>query len=334
MSFSKDMTDIYTKSSVYYLRLQYLVVCYLIVLLLAAFVLPLPRTYGLNGGLRLFVGLALYIGFAVLMTYSPKFLHSSAGKYLSPDEYEEELTKKLKQMPSKHQVELEEKILARKQAKFKIIAKQNDSTVSKKQGIAAVIYFQCLLFELFCVAVLVNQNDGSLLISNPVTQGIANFLSNFTDSDPNGFSYTDEFFGVTRMNEDWAPSLPFSQFAHMSECIFFIYLISMASFVARTISMFIMSRPILVREEVFAIIKNAKTVGKWIWAVFGTLIFIFAAIAIIYGFSINLGFYIEEIEHVFAWFRYSILWFSFASIWFAITWRFMEDWYKLIFRKF
>ena len=152
MSLRQDVVDIYTKSSVYYLRLQYLVVCYLIVLLLAAFILPLPRTYGLNGGLRLFVGLALYVGFAVLMTYRPKLLHSSAGKYLSPDEYEEELTKKFKQMPSKHQVELEEKILARKQAKFKIIAKQNDSTVSKKQGIAAVIYFQCLLFELFCVA--------------------------------------------------------------------------------------------------------------------------------------------------------------------------------------
>ncbi|MBO7081581.1 MAG: hypothetical protein J6V99_06065 [Neisseriaceae bacterium] len=334
MSFSKDMADIYTKSSVYYLRLQYLVICYLIVLLLAAFVLPLPRTYGLNGGLRLFVGLALYAGFAVLMTYSPKFLHSSAGKYLSPDEYEEELTKKLKQIPSKHQVELEEKILARKQAKFKIIATQNDSTVSKKQGIAAVIYFQCLLFELFCVAVLVNQNDGSLLISNPVTQGIANFLSNFTDSDPSGFTYRDEFFVVYDKAEEFGPALPFSKFAHMSECVFFLYLISMASFIARTVSMFIMSRPILVRSDVVAIIKNAKTIKKFIWAVFGTLVCIFAAIALVYGFLEDLGFYVAEIEHVFGWFRYSVLWFSFASIWFAITWRFMEDWYKLIFRKF
>ena len=243
MSFSKDMADIYTKSSVYYLRLQYLVICYLIVLLLAAFVLPLPRTYGLNGGLRLFVGLALYAGFAVLMTYSPKFLHSSAGKYLSPDEYEEELNKKLKQMPSKHQVELEEKILARKQAKFKIIAKQNDSTVSKKQGIAAVIYFQCLLFELFCVAVLVNQNDGSLLISNPVTQSMATVLQTYTAVEPP--YYRDNFFQIsTQMitGEEYGGNMPFSEFAHMSESIFFIYLISMTSFVVRTISMFIMCR--------------------------------------------------------------------------------------------
>ena len=334
MSFRQDITDIYTKSSVYYLRLQYLIICYLIVLLLAAFILPLPRAYDLNGGLRLFVGLGLYIGFALLMIYSPKFLHPSAGKYLSPDEYKEKLSNKFRQQPKQKQVELEDKIFAKSNASVKIFATQDTLSVDKKRGIAAIVFFQCLLFELFCVAVLINQNDGSLLISNPVTQSIAEVLSAYTDSDPAGYTYRDEFFVVYDQSEEFGDAKPFSQFSHMSESIFFIYLISMASFVARTVSMFIMSRPILVRDDVFAIIKNAKTIKKFIWAVFGTLICIFAAIALIYGFSGDLGFYIAEIKHIFGWFRYSVVWFSFATVWLAITWRFMEDWYKLIFRKF
>ncbi|MBR6026752.1 MAG: hypothetical protein IK065_04050 [Neisseriaceae bacterium] len=292
MNLRQDLADIYTKSSVYYLELQYLIICYLIVLLLAAFILPLPRAYDLNGGLRLFVGFGLYIGFALLMTYSPKFLQSSAGKYLSPDEYKEKLSNKFRQQPTQKQIELAYKF-------SKIFATQDTISVDKKRGIAAIVFFQCLLFELFCVAVLINQNDGSLLISNPVTQSIAEVLSAYTDSDPAGYTYRDEFFVVYDQSEEFGDAKPFSQFSHMSESIFFIYLISMASFVARTVSMFIMSRPILVREDIFAIIKNAKTIKKFIWAVFGTLICIFTAIALIYGFSGDLGFYIAEIKHIF-----------------------------------
>ncbi|MBQ5429655.1 MAG: hypothetical protein IIU35_04575, partial [Neisseriaceae bacterium] len=104
MSLGQDIIDIYTKSSVYYLRLQYLVVCYLMVLVAAFFILPLPREMGINGSARLMVGGALYIGFAVLLIYAPKLLKSSVGKYLSPDEYEEEIKNKLKEMPEQAQI--------------------------------------------------------------------------------------------------------------------------------------------------------------------------------------------------------------------------------------
>ena len=36
-------------------------------------------------------------------------------------------------------------------------------------------------------------------------------------------------------------------------------------------------------------------------------------IALVYGFLEDLGFYVAEIEHVFGWFRYSVLWFSLSA---------------------
>ena len=84
MSLRQDVVDIYTKSSVYYLRLQYLVICYLIVLAAAFFILPLPRAFGVDGVARLMIDGLLYIGFAVLMVYAPELLYPLIGKALSP----------------------------------------------------------------------------------------------------------------------------------------------------------------------------------------------------------------------------------------------------------
>ena len=84
MSLRQDVVDIYTKSSVYYLRLQYLIICYLIVLAGAFFVLPLPREMGIDGVARLVVGGLLYIVFVVLMIFAPKLFYPLIGKALFP----------------------------------------------------------------------------------------------------------------------------------------------------------------------------------------------------------------------------------------------------------
>ena len=101
MSLGKDIIDIYTKSSVYYLRLQYLVVCYLMVLAVAFFILPFPREMGINGTNRLIVGGLLYIGFAVLLVYAPKLLYPLIGKLLSPYKDEKEVQEKFNQLSEK-----------------------------------------------------------------------------------------------------------------------------------------------------------------------------------------------------------------------------------------
>ena len=91
MSLRQDVVDIYTKSSVYYLRLQYLIICYLIVLAGAFFVLPMQREMGIDGAARLMIGGFLYIGFAVLMISAPKLLYSTfIGKWFYGDDFEED----------------------------------------------------------------------------------------------------------------------------------------------------------------------------------------------------------------------------------------------------
>ncbi|MBR0129098.1 MAG: hypothetical protein IJM09_04705 [Neisseriaceae bacterium] len=112
MSLGKDIVDIYTKSSVYYLRLQYLVVCYLIVLAAAFFVLPLPREMGINGSARLMVGGALYIGFAMLLVYAPKLLYPLIGKLLSPYKDEKEVEEKFNRLSEEEKQEVEKAIEA------------------------------------------------------------------------------------------------------------------------------------------------------------------------------------------------------------------------------
>ena len=84
MSLRQYLADIYTKSSVYYFRFQYLIICYLIVLAGAFFVLPLPRQIGIDGVARLVIGSLLYIGFVVLLVYAPKLFYPLIGKALFP----------------------------------------------------------------------------------------------------------------------------------------------------------------------------------------------------------------------------------------------------------
>ncbi|MBQ9619727.1 MAG: hypothetical protein IJR44_04460, partial [Neisseriaceae bacterium] len=174
MSFSKDMADIYTKSSVYYLRLQYLVICYLIVLAAAFFILPLPRAFGVDGVARLMIGGLLYIGFAVLLVYAPELFYPLIGKVLSPYKDAKEVERKFNALPAKEKEEVEKAI----EAEYGVAFKKNGIlvlTMNKTQRIATNVFFQCLLIELFCLVLLINQ-DHSVMISNPVTQGIAEFL--------------------------------------------------------------------------------------------------------------------------------------------------------------
>ncbi|MBO7555457.1 MAG: hypothetical protein J6T41_05740 [Neisseriaceae bacterium] len=327
MSLGKDIIDIYTKSSVYYLRLQYLVVCYLIVLAAAFFILPLPREMGINGNARLIVGGLLYIGFAVLLVYAPKLLYPLIGKLLSPYKDEKEVQEKFNQLSEKDKRELKKELKAE-------YGNEDFTIMNKKQRISTNLFFQCLLIELFCLVVLIN-NDQSLLISNSLTQNIADILKVYTDSIPP--KYNDNFFTVGAdiiTGEEFSGDMPFSKYEYMSESIFFIYIVFIILLIIRVSTIFIFSRPILEREDFFSIIKNAKTIKKFIWALLGTIIFLIVAIGLTWMISMDLAFFIVQITDLGKWIKYSIGWFSFATLWLAISWRFIEDWYKKIFRKF
>ena len=155
MSLQRDIVDIYTKSSVYYLRLQYLVVCYLMVLAVALFILPLPREMGINGSARLMVGGALYIGFAVLLVYAPKLLYPLLGKLLSPYKDEKEVQEKFNQLSDKEKRELEREL----KVYYGRTIKKNGVlviTMSKVKRIATNLFFQCLLLELFGLTILIS----------------------------------------------------------------------------------------------------------------------------------------------------------------------------------
>ena len=336
MGMKQDFTDIYTKSSVYYLRLQYLVICYLIVLAAAFFILPLPRAFGVDGVARLMIGGLLYIAFAVLMIYAPKLFYPQIGKTLSPYKDAKEVEEKFNRLSDKEKQEVEKAV----EAEYGVSFKKNGVlvlTMNKMQKIATNMFFQCLLLELFCLVVLLNNDHNhSLLISNPVTQEIAEVLQNYTDSTPP--KYNNAFFSISSDlitdGKELASSMPFSEFAYMAEALFFIYIVSMVSLTVRTVAMFVISRPMLVAENVFTIVKNAKTIKKFIWALFATFIVLLVSIAIVYGILGELGFYILEMNDLGYWVKFSGLWFLVATLWVPITWRFMEDWYKLIFRKF
>lgn len=99
MSVQNDTVDFRNTTSVYYVHLQYSLLCYAIVLLVALFVLPLPRDLGIDGMARLVVGGVLYVFFAVLLVYVPKLLHSTfIGKWFAGDTYEAEARKQFAQM--------------------------------------------------------------------------------------------------------------------------------------------------------------------------------------------------------------------------------------------
>ena len=333
MSLGKDIIDIYTKSSVYYLRLQYLVVCYLIVLAGAFFVLPIPRTLDMPANARLIVGIMIYISFVVILIVAPELLKSSIGKLLLPDEYEEKIKDKFEQLSENEQIELEEEILKQSKIKMKITAQKSFVFMNKKQKIATNIFFQCLLIELFCLAIFINK-DQSLLISNSVTQHIADILQTYTTSTP---PYKDAFFTISNIttNETGSPNYtPFSQYVYMAQSIFFIYIIFVISGFVRLFSMFIFTRPILGKEDVFPVIKNAKTTKKKIWALLGTLIMLFVGFGMPIMFLQNLELFIIQIIDFGNWIKMSVVFFTVGMINVLISWRFIEDWYKLIFNKF
>ena len=330
MSLGKDIIDIYTKSSVYYLRLQYLVICYLIVLAGAFFVLPLPREMGINGNARLIVGGLLYIGFAVLLVYAPKLLYPLIGKLLSPYKDEKEVEEKFNRLSEKEKQEVEQAL----QAEYGVTFKKNGVlviTMNKMQRVATNVFFQCLLIELFCLAVLINQ-DHSLMISNPVTQNIADVLSKQVGSK----SPNDLFFALHDHTKKGSSStmMPFDQFYYMRESIFFIYIVFFVLYIVRLVSAFIASRPILDREAVLPIIKNAQTIGKIIWALLTTLVISFVMFLIIHNLLTELYKYISQILSIDNWIRSSISITTVSIINVLIFFRFMEDWYKKIFRKF
>ena len=221
MSMKQDIADIYTKSSVYYLRLQYLIICYLIVLAGAFFVLPLPREFGIDGVARLVIGGLLYIGFAVLLVYAPKLFYPLIGKTFSPYKDEKEVEEKFNRLSSREKEKVEKAVEAEYGTTFKkkgVLV----LTMSKVQKVATNLFFQCLLFELFCLVVLINQ-DHSLMISNPVTQGIAEFLQNYTDSTPP--KYNNAFFSIDRelvTGEEFSGDIPFLEYAYIAESIFLV----------------------------------------------------------------------------------------------------------------
>ena len=338
MSLSKDIADIYTKSSVYYLQLQYLVVCYLIVLVAAFFVLPMPREFGIDGVARLAVGCALYIGFAVLMVFAPKLLESTVGQLFSYEGEIEEIKQELEQSTEIDKVELEQELWSDSSITMKIVAEKDFVMMGKKHKIATNIFFQCILMELFCLMVLIN-SDHSLLISNPVTQHIADVLSAYTDSDPSGRRYYDSFFVVDgevvgkRDTYGKQGSLPFSQVSYMAESIFFVYVIFLFSYFVRLCSMFVALRPILIREDIFPMVKNANTSGKKVFAILGTLAMAIVTVCLFYVLPKGLSIFISQIETTnhYAWFSF-LLSVGMANVLFFF--RFMEDWYKRIFHKF
>ena len=337
MSLGKDIVDIYTKSSVYYLRLQYLVICYLMVLAAAFFILPLPREMGINGSARLTVGGALYIGFAVLLVCAPKLLKSSVGKLFSYDKEIAEIENKLNQLSENERVELEQELWKNSGIKMSIVAQKDFVLMSKKHIIATNIFFQCFLFELFCLGILIN-SDYSLLISNSITQNIANFLQVYTDSDPSGYGYGDAFFAISssvlgKNSYDNISYLPFTQFAYMAESIFFVYVVFLVSYMVRLISMAIALRPILIREDIFPMVKNANTSREKTFAILGTFV---TGVVLLFGvlyLLVQLNLYISQIQSTGHYMRLSFL-LTVMMANFLIFFRFMEDWYKRIFHKF
>ena len=335
MSLSKDMADIYTKSSVYYLRLQYLVICYLIVLAAAFFILPLPREFGIDGLARLVIGGLLYIGFAVLMIYAPELFYPLIDKVLSPYKDAKEVERKFNALPAKEKEEVEKAI----EAEYGVAFKKNGVlvlTMNATQKIATNIFFQCLLIELFCLVVLINQ-DHSLMISNPVTQNIAEILSAHASN-----AYRDHKYFHYTLGSPESPEgmryVPFKEIAYMAESIFFVYVFSMFSYAIRFVSMFIFTRPILGRTDVFPIVKNAtKSIKKFLWAILATIIMTFVGLGATWWITEDLGFPVGMItaqnEFWKAFLTASVIVISMLFINILIFLRFVEDWVKLIFRK-
>ena len=133
MSLVKDMADFNTTTSVYYVHLQYSLICYMIVLVAAFFVLPLPREFGIDGADRLFLGGFLYIGFAVLMVYAPKLLHATfIGRWFAGDTFEAEARKQLAQTQETEQIKFEEPIFTQNGTTIKILAHKDQLTLNKK----------------------------------------------------------------------------------------------------------------------------------------------------------------------------------------------------------
>ncbi|MBR6027154.1 MAG: hypothetical protein IK065_06120 [Neisseriaceae bacterium] len=336
MSLRQDVVDIYTKSSVYYFRLQYLIICYLIVLAGSFFVLPLPREMGIDGVARLLIGGALYIGFVVLMVYAPKLFYPLIGKALSPYKDEKEVEEKFNRLSEKDKQEVEQAI----EAEYGVNYKKNGVlviTMNKMQRVATNVFFQCLLIELFCLVVLINQ-DHSLMISNPVTQGVADVLQNYTDSSSNGYGYKDAFFTVSNLesltgDKHTTGGISFSKYSYMSESIFFIHIIFMTSNIVRLFSTLIFTRQILI-SDFFSVVKNSiKSIKNMFFAFIGTIIFLTMLVASPLFFG-ELCFSIAEIVYFPNWIQYSIIGSSMGIFLILISFRFMEDWYKLIFRKF
>ena len=337
MSVKQDMADIYTKSSVYYLRLQYLVICYLIVLAVAFFVLPMPREFGIDGTARLMIGGLLYTGFAVLLVYAPKLFYPLIGDgiiTLSPYRDEKEVELLFNRLSEQEKRDVEKAVKAEYVTTFKkkgVLV----LTMSKVQKVATNLFFQCLLIELFCLAVFINK-DYSLLISNPTTQHLADVLSAYTSSNPP--KYNDAFFVMGDFKqESGSPNrLPFSNFAFMAESIFFIYPIFVVSGFVRLFLMFIFSRPILGRDDVFPIVKNANTFGKVMWALLGTLIFLIIGFVAPVGFVTHLDIITRQIADLSLedWIKFSVAGVSVMAFNILISWRFIEDWFKKMFGLF
>ena len=356
MNLKQNIFDIYTKSSVYYFRLPYMVICYLLVLVIAFCVFPMLREIGINGTTRLLLGSALYIGFVILLILSPHWFLSFFSKFIYPYKDTEEIKEEFNRLSEKEK------------EKEKIIFTQR---IVNKRAVATNIFFQCLLMELFCLTVLIN-TDYSLLISNPITQYIANVLQTYTDSTPP--NYNDAFFGIY----DGHSMHPFGEFAYMAESIFFIYIVFLLSFTIRLISLFIIARPffnsnffhvitdihnqeVFVRGHIFKTIRNIfELVLRVFWAILATFVLIFGVLIILHVgirsldiyilliknvgnifdvFNIinrifGLRYYAKSIVFIKSWWIYSLLFMNLAMCTILCFFRFMKDWYKLIFRKF
>ncbi|MBR6026750.1 MAG: hypothetical protein IK065_04040 [Neisseriaceae bacterium] len=323
MSLRQDLVDIYTKSSVYYLRLQYLVICYLIVLAGAFFVLPMLREMGIDGVARLVIGGLFYIGFAVLMIYAPKLFYPLIGKSLSPYKDDKDLQAQFDLLSESEKRELTRELEIHYGVGKLVI-------MSKTQRIASNLFFQCLLIELFCLSIFINK-DYSLLISNHITQNIADVLSAYTSSTPP--KYDDSFFVVSNLTTKSGGSpnnSPFSEFISISESIFAIYVLFVVSVFIRLIAMFVFSRPILVSPKVFSIITETPTITSKIAAFIGTIIFLIIGFGMTYMFLSDLEFVIGMIVYLKNWIPSSVVFFSIGIFNVLICWYFIEHWFKKI----
>ena len=136
MSLGKDVADFNTTTSVYYVHMQYSLICHSIVLFVAFFILPMPREIGIDGVARLVVGGLLYIGFAALLVYAPKLLHATfIGRWFAGDTYEAEARKQFAQMSEtdQDQIKLEEPLFTQNGTTLKILAQKDQLTLNKKQ---------------------------------------------------------------------------------------------------------------------------------------------------------------------------------------------------------